>query len=131
MPFRRFGSRNSNCSRIEYFSRNSEIAIVGVLPSHLRHLFLVGGDPDGSTLFVFDIRRELRPQLLPKLLGVTGQRKLGLGIIHHHDVSHAGSSGAAPNHIPVDDSYPHPLPGAFVRASRPHDAGPNYNHIVG
>jgi hypothetical protein len=69
--------------------------------------------------------------LLPKLLGVAGQRKLDLGIIHYHDVSHAGSSGAAPNHIPVNDSDPHPLPGAFVRASRPHDAGTNYNYIVG
>src|SRR6266849_8380797 len=93
--------------------------VVILLAMYFRHLLLVGRHPNGSTLFVLDIRGQCGAQFLPELLRVTSKSELRLRIIHHHDVSHAGGSRSPANHVAIHNRDPHAFPDTFIRASAP------------
>jgi len=115
---------------IEDLGWNSALAVIFLFAPHFGHLFLIGRHPNCSAWFVFDVRRKFRTQLLPELLRVAGESKLGFGVVHDDDVAHAGSGGAASNHIAVDDCHPHALAGALFRASRAYDARSNHHYVI-
>ena len=116
---------------IENLGWNSALAVVVLLAPHLGHLLVIRRHPNRSALFVFDIGRKFRTQLLPELLRVAGESELGFGVVHDDDVAHAGSGGAASNYITVDDCHTHALAGALFRASRAYDARSNHDHVIG
>ncbi len=96
---------------------------------HLGHFFFVGGDPDGSTLFVLDIHWQFRPQRLPQLLRVSRQGKLRLGIVHDDDVPHPSCAGAATHHLSFHNRNPQSALCTLIRTSRAYDSSAN-NHYV-
>ena len=117
--------------RVEHRRRNSALRVVIVLAPHFGHLFFVSRDPDRSALVVLDIAQQFRAQRLPELLRVAREGKLRVGVIHHHDVAHPGSRGAASHYFPVDDRNAHAAPRKLVRASRAHDPGAHNDHVIG
>src|SRR5690348_2207753 len=116
---------------IEDLGWNSALPVIFLFAPHFGHLFLIGRHPNRSAWYVFDVRRKFRTQLLPELLRIAGESKLGFGVVHHHDVAHAGGSRAASHCVAIDDCDPHALAGALFRASCTDDARSNHNHVEG
>ena len=131
MPLRKLGSRLLQGLGIEHLGWNSALAIIVLLAPHFGHLLVIRCHPNRSALFVFDISRKFRTQLLPELLRVAGESKLGFGVVHDDDVAHAGGGGAASNYITVDDCHPQALAGALFRASRANDARSHHHYVIG
>src|SRR5262249_40095212 len=115
--------------RTQHFNGYSTLAVIGALLKNFRHLKIVCCDPNGSALFVLDITRKLRSQLLPQSLRISGQRKLGFGVVYHNNVSHAGSGRSAADHVLINHGCAHSNARTLVSAGGTDNAG-TYDHNV-
>ncbi len=101
-----------------------------MLAPYLGHFFFVGRYPDRSALVVFDVGGQFRSQLLPEPLRVPGQGKLRCGVVHHYDVPHPGSRGAAAHDVSVNDRDEHAASRKFVGTRRTDDSSAHNNHVI-
>lgn len=75
---------------------------------HTADVIIIGAGchPERAALFEFGLRRQFGLQIEPEPLGVAGQRKFGLRIIHENDMAHPGSRGASSDARCLDDRHP-------------------------
>src|SRR5436190_2721537 len=109
-------------TRIQDFNRDPLPAVICVLPQNFRHLLFISCHPNGAALLVLNIFGKFGPQLLPERLRIASKRELRIGVVHNHDVSHAGGSCTASDDILIDDSNAQSRLRAFVRACSADDA---------
>jgi hypothetical protein len=97
----------------------------------LGHFFFVGREPKSAALVVFDIRRQIANELLPQCARIRSQSELCFGIIHDHDVAHAGRSGSTRDGATIQHEHFESGPGAFGRTRGPHDASAHDDDVKG
>src|SRR5437879_6258271 len=95
------------------------------------HLLIVGREPKGAARIVFDISRQFLGELLPKGPRIEGERELGLGIVHHNDVTHAGCGGAARDGSAIQNKNLQSSARALRSASSSDDSCAHNNEIEG
>jgi hypothetical protein len=101
-----------------------------VLAPHFVHFFVVGCNPNRATLLVLHIVGQFATQFPPKLLRVTGESKLGFGIVHDDDVAHGGAGSSAANSVAINNSNAHSTSCEFVGAGCTHNASAYNDNVV-
>ena len=99
--------------RIEDLGRNTVLFEVYFLAPHLGHLLFIRRNPDRAAGFELAVSRQLCGEFVPEDLRITGQSKLGLGIVHDNNMAHARRSRPSADDPGLDDGDTHPRAGAF------------------
>src|SRR5262245_26388512 len=101
-----------------------------LLAAQQLHFFFISGNPECAALFVLHVLRKTGRQLTPEAPRVPSEFELRRGIIHHHDMSHAGrgcftSDRAAIQHENVESG-----PSTFIGTGGSDDTCANNDDIV-
>src|SRR6185503_6581068 len=115
---------------IENLNGHTALGIEPRLALSFDHLFVVSSDPDRATRIVFNLARQLIADLIPKLLRVTREGKLRLGIIHHDEMAHARRSRTAANNPGLDDRDTQSFARALRRTRSPDNARTDDHYVT-
>ena len=97
---------------------------------NLSHILIIGRDPDGSALLIFNLRRQFGLEFLPELLRIAREHELRFGVIHHYNVAHGRTGRASGDHIAIDQCDLQTALGTLQRACRPHNTGADHYYVV-
>ena len=116
---------------VEDFDGEVASGVVGVFAVDFVHFHVVGGDPERATWEIFDVGRELRDEVTPEGLGVTGEGELGGGIIHDGEMAHAGGGSATADFGRFDDGDFETVAGELPGAGGTDDASAGNGDVEG
>src|SRR3569833_1946230 len=92
--------------------------------------FVIGRYPYGPRGFEFSAWRKASRKIVPQPLRTARQCELRFRVVHHHDVAHAGSSGASAQNIPLDQRNVETRTCAGKCTCRADNAASRNNYVV-